>query len=283
VSATRAARCRASPGDRASSPRGADHAVSGSPDPATGLASGVFPMADSRQPARGSRTGGASGSLAFASTVMALGSPRPSRSLHRVDSSAFSGSRVPRPRVLLSCSTIPTRAGLVYVVIVPTGLLDCSVGLLRWIAPVDCSSGLLQVHLARRSPRSPVVLALLARRTMSPSSFQRSPLHCVASRGVHVPRARRRAHFGDRSPTRLVRRLRGLDHPGGLLLPDPARVLHRDSSHGVRDVSSPRQRIPTTHSCPSKPCSLRTADRCRIAPPRGRAPSPFQVTLVGSP
>jgi len=170
----------------------------------------------------------------------------------------------------LSCSTIPTHAGLVYIVIVPTGLLDCS-------------SGLLQVHLTRRSPRSPATLALLARRTMSRSSFQRSPLHCLGSRGVHVPRARRRDRFGDRSPTRLVRRLRGSNHRGGLLLPDPARVLHRTSSHGVRDVSSPRQRIPTTHSYPSKLCSLRTADPCRIAPSRGRAPSPFQVTLVGSP
>lgn len=123
------------PGDRVSPPRGADHAVSGSPDPATELALDVFPVADSRQPARGSRTGGASGSLAFASTVMTLGSPRSSRSPHRVDSSAFSGSRVPCPRVLLSCSTIPTRAGLAYIVIVPTGLLDRPSGLLRWIAP----------------------------------------------------------------------------------------------------------------------------------------------------
>jgi hypothetical protein len=34
-----------------------------------------------------------------------------------------------------------------------------------------------------------------------------------------------------------------------------ARVLHRASRHGVRDVSSPRQRIPTTRSHPPKPCS----------------------------
>jgi len=147
----------------------------------------------------------------------------------------------------------------------------------------DRTAGLLQVHLTRRSSRLPAARALLACRTMSHSSFQRSPLHCLGSRGVHVPRARRRDRFGDRSPTRLVRRLRGSNHPGGLLLPDPARVLHRTSSHGVRDVSSPRQRIPTTHSCPSKLCSLRTADPCWIAPSRGRAPSPFQVTLVGSP
>jgi hypothetical protein len=179
VAATRAARCRAVPGDRVSSPRGADHAVSGSPDPAIELAFDVFPTADSRQPARGSRTGGVSGSLAFASTVMALGSPWPSRSLHRVDSSSFSGSRVPRPRVLLSCSTIPTRVGLAYIVIVPTGLLVRTV----WIAP----SGLPQVHLTRRAARSPATLALLACRTMSRSSFQRSPLHCLGSRGVHVP------------------------------------------------------------------------------------------------
>lgn len=125
------------PGDRVSPPRGADHAVSGSPDPAIELSPDVFPMTDSRQPARGSRTGGASGSLAFASTVMTLGSPWPSRSPHRVDSSAFSGSRVPCPRVLLSCSTIPTRAGLVYIVIVPTGLPD---------PPVDCSNGGLWAH-----------------------------------------------------------------------------------------------------------------------------------------
>jgi len=46
-----------------------------------------------------------------------------------------------------------------------------------------------------------------------------------------------------------------LHHPDGLLLPNPARVLHRASSHGVHDVSSPRQRIPITPSCPSKPCS----------------------------
>jgi len=109
--------------------------VSGSPDPATELAPDVFPVADSRQPARGSRTGGASGSLAFASTVMTLGSPRSSRSLHRVDSSAFSGSRVPCPRVLLSCSTIPTRAGLAYIVIVPTGPRDRP----HRIAPLECA------------------------------------------------------------------------------------------------------------------------------------------------
>lgn len=275
VAATRAARCRASPGDRVSSPRGADHAVSGSPDPATGLASDVFPMADSRQPARGSRTGGASGSLAFASTVVALGSPWPSRSLHRVDSSAFSGSRVPCPRVLLSRARRSRLA--------PVSSTSSSCRPDCWFDPVDCSSERPQVHLTRRSPRLPAARALLACRTMSRSSFQRSPLHCLGSRGVHVPRARRRDRFGDRSPTRLVRRLRGSNHPGGLLLPDPARVLHRTSSHGVRDVSSPRRRVPTTHSYPSKLCSLRTADRCRIAPSRGRAPSPSQVTLVGSP
>lgn len=263
------------PGDRVSPPRGADHAVSGSPDPAIELAPDVFPVADSRQPARGSRTGGASGSLAFASTVMTLGSPWPLRSPHRVDSSAFSGSRVPCPRVLLSCSTIPTRAGLVYIVIVPTGLLVRT----RRIAPPR----LPQVHLTRRAARSPATLALLACRTMSRSSFQRSPLHCLESRGVHVPRSRRRDPFGGGLPTHLVCRLRGSSHRGGLLLPDPARVLHRTSSHGVRDVSSPRQRIPTTRSYPSKLCSLRTADRCWIAPPRGRAPSPSQVALVGSP
>lgn len=150
----------------------------------------------------------------------------------------------------------------------------CPAGSLPWS---------LQVHLTGRSPRLPAALALLVRRTMSRSSFQRSPLHCLGSRGVHVPRARRRDRFGDRSPTRLVCRLRGSSHPGGFLLPDPVRVLHRTSSHGVRDVSSPRQRIPTTHSYPSKLCSLRTADPLRIPPSRGRAPSPFQVSLVGSP
>lgn len=232
-------------------------------------------MTDSRQSARGSRTGGASGSLAFASTVMALGSPWPSRSLHRVDSSAFSGSRVPCPRVLLSRAR---RSRLTPVSSTSSSCRpDC------WNPPVDCSRGLLQVLLTRHSPRLPVARALLDRRTMSHSSFQRSPLHCLESRGVHIPRARRRDRFGDRSPTRLVRRLRGSTHPGGFLLPDPARVLHRTSSHGVRDVSSPRQRIPTTPSYPSKLFSLRTADRCWIAPSRGRAPSPFQVTLVGSP
>jgi hypothetical protein len=35
----------------------------------------------------------------------------------------------------------------------------------------------------------------------------------------------------------------------------PVRVLHRTSRHGVRDVSSPRQRIPTTRSHPPKLCS----------------------------
>jgi len=195
VTATRAARCRASPGDRALSSR-SGHAASGSPDPAIGLAPDVFPVTDLRRPARGSRTDGASGSLAFASTVMTLGSPWPSRSLHRVDSSAFSGARVPCPRVLLSCSTIPTRAGIVFVVIVPTGLADRSV-----------------VQTLGRSPRFPATPAFEARRTMSPSSFQRSPLHCLGSRGVHVPRSRRRARFGDRSPTRLVHRLRGFAPP----------------------------------------------------------------------
>jgi hypothetical protein len=145
-------------------PRGADHAASGSPDPATRLASGVFPMADSRQPARGSRTGGASGSLAFASTVVALGSPWPSRSPHRVDSGAFSGARVPRPRVLLSCSTIPARAGLVVVVIVPTGLLDRS----RSISP--------SAHRGcpRRAPFELVVRCLVRVSKDRPSTVSRA-------------------------------------------------------------------------------------------------------------
>jgi hypothetical protein len=158
-------------------------------------------MTDSRQSARGSRTDGASGSLAFASTVMALGSPWPSRSLHRVDSSAFSGSRVPCPRVLLSRAR---RSRLTPVSSTSSSCRpDC------WPDPTDCSGGLFQVLLARRSPRLPAARVLLDRRTMSHSSFQRSPLHCLESRGVHVPRARRRDRFGDRSPTRLVRRLRG--------------------------------------------------------------------------
>lgn len=63
--------------------------------------------------------------------------------------------------------------------------------------------------------------APLAGRTMSHSSFQRSPLHCLGSRGVHVPRARRRDRFGDRSPTRLVRRLRGLAPPWRFTPPRP--------------------------------------------------------------
>lgn len=69
-----------------------------------------------------------------------------------------------------------------------------------------------------------------------------------------------------------------LHHPGGLLLPDPARVLHRASSPGVRDVSSPRQRIPTTRSCPSKLCSLRVAGCRRITPGQ-----PGHVTLSDPP
>lgn len=61
----------------------------------------------------------------------------------------------------------------------------------------------------------------LADRTMSHSSFQRSPLHCIGSRGVHVPRARRRDRIGDRSPTRLVYRLRGLAPPWRIPPPRP--------------------------------------------------------------
>jgi len=152
VAATRAARCRALPGDRVSSPRGADHAVSGSPDPATGLASDVFPMTDSRQPARGSRTGGASGSLAFASTVMALGSPWPSRSLHRVDSSAFSGSRVPRPRVLLSRARRSRLA--------PVSSTSSSCRPDGWIAPVDCSGPTSPDAHRGRPRRSPFWLVV---------------------------------------------------------------------------------------------------------------------------
>lgn len=93
------------------------------------------------------------------------------------------------------------------------------------------------------------------------------------------PRERRRFHFGDRSPTHPMAAFVVLHHLGGLLLPNPVRVLHRTSSHGVRDVSSPRQRLLVTCSYPSKFCSPRAAGRLQIAPSSCRA----RVTLPGHP
>lgn len=97
------------------------------------------------------------------------------------------------------------------------------------------------------------------------SSFQRSPLHRFGSRGVQpavtspFPVCVR---FGDRSPSRLMAAFVVLHYLGGLLLPDPARVLHRTSSHGVRAVSALQERFPTTRFCPSKLSSLNAASDC---------------------
>lgn len=158
--------------------------------------------------ARGSWTGGASGSLAFAWTVVTLGIPLAFTVAPPGGAGDLCRSPVPRPRVLL----MPDEPG------------SRRARRRRRRSDQTCGSlrGSCHAELALRCPRRfpakpPLWLAVRSSR----SSFQRSPLHCLASRGVHVPRARRRDRFGDRSPTRLVRRLRGLAPPWRFAPPRP--------------------------------------------------------------
>jgi len=92
--------------------------------------------------------------------------------------------------------------------------------------------------LASLALRSPAPRDLPVRLTTSRSSFQRSPLHSLGSRGVHtylhvaVPASETGCQPISRSIFVVFH------HLDGLLLLDPLRILHRSSSHGVRGVSS---------------------------------------------
>jgi len=148
----------------------------------------------------------------------------------------------------------------------------------------DQSLGLLRApDLADPLRWSPTLARRPVRRSMSASRFQRSPLHCLGSRGVRVPRRCRHRRFGAGMPPVSRAACVVLHHLDGFLLLDPARVLHRTSSHGVRDVSSPRQRLPITRSYPPKPCSSCAADTVGITPLDAGPVSPSPVSRPGSP
>lgn len=171
------------------------------------------------------------------------------------------------PSCASSCSTLPTYVVCVCVVIVPTRFRDCSVHPTCSVRFDGCppsrssaSAGRCLVRVSKDRPST--VLG-------AEESTARVDVAASASESGSQP---------DSCSAFVV-----LHHLDGFLLLDPARVFHRTSSHGVRDVSSPRQRIPTTHSYPSKPCSPSAADTAWIAPPDAGPASPFQVSLVGSP
>jgi hypothetical protein len=92
--------------------------------------------------------------------------------------------------------------------------------------------------LASLALRLPALRDLPVRLTTSRSSFQRSPLHSIRSRGVHtylhvtVPASETGCQPIPRSIFVVFH------HLDGLLLLVPLRILHRSSSHGVRGVSS---------------------------------------------
>lgn len=203
--------------------------------------------------------------MAFAWTVMALGDPWPSRSPHRVVPEAFTGirdralvcfivldepdSRRPRRRRHRSnrAIRIAPRAG-----------------------PLGPPAG-----TAPRSPATPPIWPIV--RCLIRVSKDRPSTVSGAEESTSREHVAVIASETGRQPASCAAFVVS-HHHGGLLLPDPARVLHQASSHGVRDVSSPRQRIPTTHSCPSKLCSLHAAGQRRIAPGQ-----PGHVTLPGHP
>lgn len=109
--------------------------------------------------------------------------------------------------------------------------------------------------LASPAPRFPVLRDRPVRLATSRSSFQRSPLHSIRSRGVHtylhvaVPASETGCQPIPRSISVV------LHHPDGLLLLDPLRILHRSSSHGVRGVSSSAPLL-----SPSRGPALRSLD-----------------------
>jgi hypothetical protein len=249
------------PGDRERL-RGDVHTVPGAPGAATKPKLGVFPTTDSRRPRRaGAGPVGLQARWPSPGPSWPWGSPWPSRSPHRVEPETFAGVRY-LALVCFSCPTNPARAVLVVVVVVPTRPADHSVGPAMASSPRGCPrsrpSGWPYDRLVRVSKDRPSTVSRAEESTsrghvaVTASETGRQPASCAASVVLH--------------------------HPGGLLLPDPARVLHRASSPGVRDVSSPRQRIPTTRSCPSKLCSLRAAGRHRITPGQ-----PGHVTLSDPP
>lgn len=109
--------------------------------------------------ARGSRAGRDFGSLAFAVTTLALGSPWPSWSLYRARSNRLGFGRLP------SCASVCC-------IVQPAFALGLG------IAP--------SARLCVLQPRLPVVEARSAGRPIRSvrSSFQRSPLHCIGSQEV---------------------------------------------------------------------------------------------------
>lgn len=212
--------------------------------------------------------------MAFAATVVVSGSPGPSRSLHRTSRTSCEWSDS-RPRVLRLRPTGPRsirslsreiRLDPVCVVIVPTSRSDCSA------LPT----------LPTRSDGHP------------PSLVVRSVGRCLLRDSKDRPSTVSGAEeFASRADVAIV-----ASEPGcrpsrappawfcttwTALLLDPARVLHRTSSHGVRDVSSPRQRLPITRSYPPKRCSSCAADTVGIAPLDAGPVSPSPVSRPGSP
>jgi len=193
--------------------------------------------------------------------------PQPFTVTPQGDLESLCSVRDARPRVLRLHSTNPTFAVFACVVIVPSRLRDCS------LHPtlLDGSRGL---------PRSPSV-----------RSAGRCLLRVSKDRPSTVSGAEESASCVDVAAVALEKGCQPLSrsacvvfhHLGESLLLDPARVFHRASSHGVRDVSSPRQRIPITCSCPAKLFSGCVAGTVWISPFDAGPASPSPVSRVGSP
>lgn len=138
--------------------------------------------------------------------------------------------------------------------------------------------------LASLALRSPAPRDLPVRPTTSRSSFQRSPLHSLRSRGVHtylhvsVPASETGCQPIPRSIYVVFH------HLDGLLLLDPLRILHRSSSHGVRGVSSSAPPLSSSRGPALRSFDPRTQQatigwRTILAPGRRHPPS----FLDGSP
>jgi len=195
---------------------------------------------------------------------MASGSPWPSRSLHRVRPNHFAG--------------FGTLALVCFVVLDERDLRRSRLRRHR----SDQGSGLLPFpDLADSLGWSPTFTFRPVRRSISTSSFQRSPLHGIGSRRARVPRQRCRLRFGDRLPTDPACRLRGFapPWPRSSTLPGYCTGLpvmgfvmfHRRDSESPPRVPTLRSLAPREQQTPS--------DRSVDAGPA----SPSPVSWLGSP
>jgi hypothetical protein len=193
----------------------------GAPIPVTTLARGAHPATDSRQPRR-------EGYGPMESGLVGLCPVRPGLGIPLAFADTPSGGIVADYDTM----TIPSCA---FVVARQSDLHRDRLHRRRFD---QTARSLSMSNLASLALRSPALRDLPVCLTTSRSSFQRSPLHSLRSRGVHtylhvaVPAS----EIGCQPVPRSIFVV--LHHLDGLLLLDPLRILHRSSSHGVRGVSS---------------------------------------------